>query len=334
MAKIKVAIYDEDKPYRERFADYLMSYKAKEIELSVFSGINYFLEAVNVEKYQLFVLGRGYEELIPGIRSMPVPVLILSEQDYIRERIGIEETQISYTPKYQSMEVITHQMYLMTEARRKDKVVDVSDENLEVIGVFSPVHHEMQMFFSLLYAQKQAKEKKTIYVNLMEFSGLEAYLGKREYDLGDVILQLRDSACRPDALLSFIYEYDGMFFIPAFQNPENVKEISGKDIGLLLQFLSDYTDYKRVILDFGGMLSGFVEALGYCNRLFCISKRGSYFEHCEMVFMEFLKNALEESFLESVKTIVLPNYGQAITNSEAFLEQLKWSEFGDLIREV
>lgn len=334
MAKIKVAIYDEDKVYRERFADYLMSYKSKEIELSVFSGINYFLEALNVEKYQLFVLGRGYEELLPNIRADSVPVLILSEQDYVREKIGIEDVQITYTSKYQSMEVITHQMYLMTEARRIDKVLDVSDENLEVIGVFSPIHHEMQMFFSLLYAQKAAKEKKTIYINLMEFSGLEEFLGEKEYDLGDVILQLRDLEYRPETVLSYIYEYEGMFYIPPFHNSENVKEISGKDIELLLQFLASYTDYKTVILDYGGIIREFADSLGCCNKLFCISKRGNYFEHREKIFKEFLKAALEESFLERIKTILLPNYGQAITGGESFLEQLNWSEFGDLIREV
>lgn len=334
MAKIKVAIYDEDKLYRERFADYLMSYKSKEMELSVFSGIKYFLDAVNVEKYQLFVIGRGYEVLLPNIRSMPVPVLILSEQDYVRERSGIEDVQVSYVAKYQSMEVITHQMYLMTEARRMDMGMAVSDEELEVIGVFSPVHHEMQMFFSLLYAQKQAKDKKTIYINLMEFSGLEDFLGEREYDLGDVILQLRESACRPEAILTCIYEYEGLFFVSPFQNPENVKEITGRDIRLLLQFLADYTDYKRVILDYGGMMREFTEALECCNKLFCIGKRGNYFAQREKDFLDFLKNSLEEHFLERIRTILLPNYGQAITSGEDFLEQLKWSEFGDLIREV
>lgn len=334
MAKVKVAIYDEDKQYRERFADYLMSYKASEMELSVFSGINYFLDAVNVEKYQLFVLGRGYEELLPSIRAMPIPVLVLSEQDYVRERTGIEDAQVSFTPKYQSMEVITHQMYLMTEARRMDKMLDVADAKMEVIGVFSPVHHEMQMFFSFLYAQKRAKEKKTIYINFMEFSGLEDFLGKREYDIGDVILQLRDSACRPEAILSYIYEYEGVFFISPFQNPENVKEITGKDVALLLQFLVDYTDYKRVVLDFGGIMREFPKALECCTKMFCIGKRGNYFKHREEEFLKFVQSTLDETFIERIKTLCLPNYGQAIVGGEDFFEQLKWSEFGDLIKEV
>ena len=334
MAKVKVAIYDEDKLYRERFADYLMSYKAKEVELAVFSGITYFLEAVNVEKYQLFVLGRGYEELLPSIRKIPVPILVLSEQDYVRESVGIEDVQVSYTSKYQSMEVITHQMYLMTEARRIDKKQNVADTEMEVIGVFSPIHHEMQMFYSFLYAQQRAEEKKTIYINLMEFSGFEEFLGRREYDLGDVILQLRDSACRPQAVLSYIYEHEGVSYIQPFQNPENVKEITGKDIKYLLQFLADYTDYRRVVLDFGGIMREVITALEGCNKLFCIGKKGKYFEHREEEFLQFVKSSLGEAFLECVKMVQLPNYSLGISGGENFFEQLKWSEFGDLIREV
>ena len=334
MARMKVAIYDEDKLYRERFADYLMSYKSKEMDLSVFSGIKYFLDAVNVENYHLFVLGRGYEELLANIRSMQVPVLVLSEHDYVRERSSIEETQVSYTSKYQSMEEITHQMYLMTEARRPDRMVKMVDTPLEVIGVFSPVHHEMQMFFSFLYAQQRATEEKTLYVNLMEFSGLEEFFGNKEYDIGDVILQLRDTACRPEAIFSYIYEQEGVFYIPPFQNPENVKEITGKDIELLIQFLVDYTDYRRVVLDFGGIMREAISALKRCDRLFCVGKKGYYFEHREEDFYKFVKSILGENFLERVKVVRLPVHSMRTVSGENFLEQLRWSEFGDLIREV
>lgn len=334
MAKIKVAIYDEDKQYRERFADYLMSYKSNEMELSVFSGIKYLLECVSVEKYQLFVLGAGYENLLPNIRTLAVPVLVLSEQDHVREHIGIDDAQVSYTSKYQSMEVITHQMYLMTEARRTDKVLETVAAKLEVIGVFSPVRHEMQMFFSLLYGKKYAKDKKTLYVNFMELSGLEEFMGMKEYDLGDVIVQLRDEACRPEAILSYIYEHEGMFFILPFQNPENAKEITGKDIRLLIQFLVDYTDYGRVVLDFGGMMREFSIALDCCTKLFCIGKKGNYFKHREEEFLSFAKNTVGETFLERVQPLLLPRFNREIVGEEGFLEQLMWSEFGDLIREV
>lgn len=332
MAKIKVAIFDADKLYRERFADYLMSYKAKEMELSVFSGITYFLDALNVEKYQLLVLGRGYEEVLPSIRLLPVPVLVLCEQDYVREDIGIENAQVSYTSKYQSMEVITHQMYLMTEARQLSR--KNTSQGLEVVGVFSPIRHEMQMFFSLLYAQKMAEKQKTLYVNLMEFSGLSEFWGEKEYDLSDIILQLRDTACRPEAVLAQMYEHEGLFYIAPFQNPQNVKEITGEDIERLIQFVVEYTDYDMVVIDFGGMMYELYRALGCCTRVFCIGKKGNYYENLENKFVSYVRKTLGERFLERMNRLVLPACGRAVSIGESFLEQLRWSELGDLVREV
>lgn len=68
---------------------------------------------------------------------------------------------------------------------------------MEVIGVYSPICHEMQMPFSMVLAQKLSTEKKVLYVNLMEHSGMLELLGvPGECDLGEVILALRRQRLR------------------------------------------------------------------------------------------------------------------------------------------
>ena len=334
MAKIKVAVYDADKLYRERFADYLMSYKAKEIELSVFSGINYFLEAVEEQNYQLLVRGCGYEEVLPNVRTLQVPVLVLREQSFVKESIGIEDAQVSYTSKYQSMDVITHQMYLMTEARRapKDVVSDIAD--LSVVGVLSPVRHEMQLLFSLLYAQSMAVQGRVLYLNLMEFSGFSEFFEEEEYDLEDVILQLRESVIRPEAILSCIYEKEEFSYICPFRNPENTKIVSVKDVQALLEFVRKYTDFRVVVIDFGGILEGFAELLESFSKLYCIGRQGRFYEAQVQKFLEYLKQTADEHLFRRVQVIELPHLAKGMTSGRSFLEQLKWSELGDFVRGV
>lgn len=334
MAKIKVAIYDADKLYRERFADYLMSYKAQEIELAVFSGTEYFFEAINVDKYQLLVLGCGYEEILPKVKVLQIPVLVLSEQNYVKETIGIEDAQVSYTSKYQSMDVITHQMYLMAEARRMHGNLTLGTTGLEVVGVFSPVRHEMQMFFSVLYAQNMAQNRKVLYLNLMEFSGFSAFFGEEEYDLEEVILQLRETVIRPAKVFTCIYERENFSYICPFHNPDNLKEVYGKDIELLIKFLTEYTDYHMLVIDFGGMPEGFAEILKCCTKLYCLSKTGTYYETQTQQFLEYVKNTLGEAVLERVKKLELPYQAKGIGAGANFIDQLKWSEFGDFVRGV
>lgn len=336
MAKIKVAIYDDDKVYRERFTDYLMSYKSQEMELSIFTKPEYFLEKIIVDKYQLLVLGCGYEELLARVRLLQIPVLVLSEysKDYVRESVGIEDIQVSYTSKYQSMDVITHQMYLMTEARRIHGDCAWRMGEQEIIGVFSPVNHEMQMFFSLLYAKNAARHDRVLYLNLLEFSGFSELFGEREADMSDVILQFRENKLSPECLFQFIYELEEISYISPFKNPENLKEISGQDIEALLRFINQYTDYRTIVIDFGMAVNDFVQNVAVCTKLYCLSKTGYFFESRMRQFFNYLEKTAKKEVLERIETLVIPYQAKTVCGGGNLLEQLNWSEFGDFVRKV
>jgi len=98
---------------------------------------------------------------------------------------------------------------------------------LEVVGVFSPIKHEMQMMFSLLYARNAAKNGKVLYINLMEFSGFSELFGETEYDLSDVMMLLRNEEYTVEDIGSYIYEMDQFSYICPFTNPENSTSYTG-----------------------------------------------------------------------------------------------------------
>ncbi len=334
MTKIKAAIYDTDKGYRERFVDYLMNYKAEEMELSVFSEETYFLDALNVDKYHLFVLGCGYEEVLFKVKAMGIPILILAEymQDYVKESLDFEDKQIFYTSKYQSMDVITKRMQLMTEGMWTHKMPMTGSRRLEVIGVFSPVKHEMQMMFSLLYARNVVREGKVLYINLMEFSGFSELFGERDYDLSDVMMLIRNEGYVAEDIHSYIYEMDNFSYICPSTNPENVKEIKGSDIKKLLEILADYTDYQTIILDIGTGITDYGEILLNCNKIYCLEKRGYLFEIQIIQFYAYLEKLGEAVFLERIESIEIPYQSKIVFGGGNLLERLNWSELGDFVR--
>ena len=333
MAKIKVAIYDVDKGYRERFADYLMSYKPQEMEVSVFSQIQYFIEGLEVDKYQLLVLGCGYEEALGQVRGTKIPVLVLTEymQSYVKETAGFEEEQILYTSKYQSMDVITRQMQVMVE-KQNPKGNRTSTADLEIVGVVSPNRHEMQMFFSLLHARNLGEKEKVLYINLLELSGFAEIFGETEYDMGDAILQLREEA-QAENVLSCIYRLEGISYISPLKSPESVKEITEVDIQRLLKFVTDYTDYRTVILDLSVTVTGLVEVLLQCSKIYCLTKKGYYYEMQRKQFMDYLEKLVDTAFLERLISVELPYQAKVITGGLNLLEQLDWSEFGACVRQ-
>lgn len=333
MAKIKVAIFDADKGYRERFADYLMSYKAAEMDLAVFTNEQFYYEALEVDKFHLFVLGSGYEAVLPRTRALKVPVLVLTEytQSYVKETIEMLDEQVVYTSKYQSMDVITQKMQLLTEVKGQ---TSVAQRDLEVVGVFSPVRHEMQMLFSLLFARNAAREGKVLYINLLEFSGFSEAFGDTEYDLGDVILQTREAVVRAERILACICEGEGFSYISPPLNPENVREITEEDVRRLLEIVAEYTNYQTVILDIGMNVCDFAEVLLRCDRIYCLGKRGYLFEAQIRQFFTYLERAVDAAFLDRIRQVEIPGQTKVICGGVNLLEQLDWGDFGDFVRSV
>lgn len=331
MAKIKVAIYDSDKHYRERFADYLMNYKSQEMELSIFTGIGYLLDALAVDKYRLIVLGRGYEEVLPKLRSLLIPVLVLTDisQNMVKESAGMVEERCSFTSKYQSMDEITRQMYMLVEPEMEI----IPGMASRVFGIISPARHEMQMLFSLLYAKNLAEKAKVLYLNLMEFSGFYEIFGEKQYDLTDAILAMRTSNEDQNHLLGCIYEKDGFSYICPPQNPEDTKEINGQEIRKLIRYAVQKLGYEAIVIDIGGVIENFSELLRECNSLYCISKRGGLFTAQQRQFLTYVYSALGESYVEKIKELELLHPTKAVVYGEHILEQLNWSEFGDYVRQ-
>ena len=63
---------------------------------------------------------------------------------------------------------------------------------MEIIGVYSPIRHEMQMPFSMVLSSILAKQRRVLYINLMQSTGfLKLFDSQAEYDMGDLVLRLR-----------------------------------------------------------------------------------------------------------------------------------------------
>lgn len=335
MAKIKVAIFDVDKGYRERFADYLMNHKATEMELAVFTNEQFFFNAVEVDKFHLFVLGGGYEAVLPRVRAKKVPVLVLTEcaQSYVRETIQMLDEQVVYTSKYQSMDVITQKMQTLADTKWSHGEVRML-QNPEVVGVISPVFHEMQMLFSLLLARNVAREKRVLYVNMLEFSGFTEMFKDAEYDLSDAILQIRETEVKEERLRACIYELDGFSYIPPVMNPENMREITEEDVHRLLDVVAEYMDYQVIILDVGLNVAGFADILPMCDRIFSLEKRGYLFETRTRQFYAYLEKMVDAAFLERIHRLEIPGQAKVVCGGMNLLEQLNWGDFGDFVRSV
>ena len=337
MNKIAVAVCDTDREYRDRFVTYLVERKAEEYAVSAFSMPEKLLEALEEKKPDLAICGTGFEEMAERLAGYDIPVLVLQETmaDAVAEPVtyGSVPESCRGICRYQSMEVILHEVQVMTMTGAGSRRMENVGTGMEVIGVYSPICHEMQMPFSMVLAQKLSTEKKVLYVNLMEHSGMLELLGvPGECDLGEVILALRRQRLTAETLGRGIHETEWMHYVEPFDNPEDLGEMTAGDLQELISFLEKQMSYEILLLDFGQGLRDFLSFLGLCTSIYCPMKSGFYYD-CRMEhFRRYLEREPAADIADRMQVIRLPFSAGKIRAGMDVYRQFLWSEFGDYVR--
>lgn len=339
MGKITLAICDTDDAYRERFVAYMVERKGREYVVYAFSSVEHLQEALDAQRFDVAILGRGFggvEELVceKNIAFISLkevaPVCVAEDSSYL---VDANEKRVEVF-RYQPMEKILHEVTILVGGERgvasqeKTRLL-----RMQIIGVYSPIQHEMQLPFSLVFAEMLARRQKVIYINLMKNSGfMQAFGLSGEYDMADIIVRLRNKRLCAETFLKCVYESNRLFYIPPFQNPEHLDEFTYEDMLRMLAFLEDSTDFDVVIFDFGEGMERFAEVIETCSCVYCLMKSGFFYE-CKLVqFLEYLEKSSAKEAREKIHLLNLPFSAKHIRGGRDVRKQLLWSEFGDYVR--
>lgn len=315
MHKLDVAFCDTNETYGERFAAYLMEHKAKEFTVHLFPEPELFLQKIKNEKFDLVLLGSGFSEFGEQAVLSGMTVLILSEN--IPERLSEDNSylqsgrKLTVIFKYQPMEAILHEMMVVTGGKKagKESFTDRLTK-LEIIGVYSPIGHEMQMPFSMVLSSVLAKQRRILYINLMQNTGfLQLFDSQAEYDIGDLTLRLRRGTTESEQFFQSIYEMGDFSYVAPFRNPEQLGEFQMDDYRKLLAHLEE------------------------CSSIYCPVKEGYFYECQKAEFVHYLEQVKPDGMSERLQFVNLPFTAKGIRGGGNMLEQLVWSEFGDYIRD-
>ena len=343
MEKLRLAICDAGAHYRKKFAEYITKYKGEEIEVFTFSEEGVFAEKLEEIHFHIVVLGDAFKSWKTVLRERKIPVLLLLDrvESRIAEEIGFEgggcseeenDEGICSIDRYQSMDSILHRIYCMTEQECIPELLKRGGKT-EYIGVCSPVRHEMQMLFSLVYASELAKEHRVLYLNFLEFSGFYEMCDIEDgLDVGDLILALRSNRIRREQIRDCIYEMGALSYISPFRNSENIHELTVQDFNALLKVIEEEYAFELVVIDFGSGMKKFSKMLEVCSKIYCLSREGYYYQCQINQFLEYIKATAQAKLREKIKVICLPFDAKRLHGGCNLLEQLNWSEFGDFVR--
>lgn len=339
MDRKKIAICENCKGYRERFVKYLMEHKAKEMEIEVYSVPEKLLEALVETTFAVVLLGEGFQEIIPTLEERQQAYVYLTENmpECVSEAdVGKKEKDMIGREmfRYQSVEKIVHEMEALAHGTKEAGCKEEYRKmHIEIIGVCSACKHEMQMPFSVVLAGELAKERNVLYLNFLEHAAfMELFELQGKYDMGDTILLLRNQRLECELLWKTIYEWEGISYIPPFQNPENLYEMTIEDYLGFLNFLEKYTEFETVVVDFGGGIRDYGKWLACCTSIYCVTKPGYYYEAQLQVFLKYLASLQNEEKEDNISIVTLPYSAKHIRGGCGLLQQLRWSEFGDYVR--
>ncbi len=284
MIQLKIAFLDEEELYLEQLKGYLVRKKEMFFKVWTFSKLESFLAGMDQEEFDAVVMTYPFWEKTKDCQIPAKKILLWEEECKEQQAEGL------FVEKYQSAEKLFCKIssFLWQEGQQRS---DFPGNAAELIGVYSPVHQEEQMLFSMTMAQILGEQQKVLYINLMEHSGFYGLLGtEAEADIGDLLYDMMQEGCDFAAGLHGICQSCRNFdYIPPAVNPEHLSEISRSLYEKLLTAVKTRSGYDVVIVDFGRIFLGFAEMLQLFGSFYCLEKEGRLNRCRAEEFQEYLE---------------------------------------------
>lgn len=303
MKKKIFAVCDTETDYAKRFCEYVTGKNAYPFEAAAFTS---------AQKLKEFCKSRDVEVVLisESIYDMSLQEIVKGEVLVLKEEEG-ERTAGSGIYKYQSCEKIMQEVMRCCAGKglQADSFFGTKRKNnLQIIGLYTPIHRCMQTSFAITLGEILAKEHSVLYLNFESFSGLEKQLN-REFmtDMSDLIYYVTN------AREALVYKLKGMTeklqnldYIPPVFSYMDLARITQEQWFLLLEEIERLTDYEYIILDLSENVQGLFEILRSCNKVFTLFREDSAALAKMYQYERLLLRADYEDVLEKSKKYKLP----------------------------
>ena len=219
-----------------------------------------------------------------------------------------------------------------------------------LLGVFSPIHHELSLPFSLALAKICSEEERTLFIDLSEvsimpelFKDRGSYVDREDMDIEDdgEILPYDNGPDLLDVIYDiestgakriegrFIRKCDGFSYLPSARDPELLSEVTKAQ---WLHFMDAvcHSSFDCVVILSDRLPGHFVEWKGRRGEVILLSKDGDYYRKSERRYEDYLSEKLPDV---SKKIIALPMSAQNLSDGTWYLESLIEGNLGKFVRE-
>ncbi len=298
MKKENLIIYDEDEEYVSAFSEYINQLSEATFSVAAFTDLEAMLNYAEEADISAILLPERL--LCAEIISLNAEIYLLTDNV---KRDNIYDFQA--IGKYQSGDCIVREISTYyCEKRDVSNISSIKNKEMCIYGVYSPVHRCGSTTFAITLAQQLGINKKVLYINLEEFSGLkEIFLSEYISDMSDLMyFYLQHSDNMEFKFKASLYNYHNMDYIPPMSYSVDIRNIDSDIWCSFIKDISGWSNYDAIVVDIGHMISNISALFSICNKVFVpyINDKISNFKMNE--FRQFLSSQSDVSN-ENIKEI-------------------------------
>ena len=322
MKSLEIALCDLDSDYIFKVANYLMA--QRDVGVHIFTTPEGFFS--DDTDFDVTVLTEEFDE-IAGFRPKGT-----SGHKYLLTEEAVNDRD-DFIYKFQAVDKILNEITELNEIAKTKVSIKNSNEKSKLIGVYSPIAHELQLPFSMALGQSYRTGGRVLFIDLEEISIMPNLLGRNcERNLMDLLylINTNHGQSQDIDLSEYVRSFMGFDYIEPFLNPNEISEIDEDTWSRFFEMLVK-TDYDVVVILFGRAINGFAKFIERLNRLFVLGRPGDYFKKGQEIFLDYLERIQADI---SVENVILPMSAGNLADGTYQLEELLQGNLGVFVKRL
>ena len=297
MNKIRLLIADKDKAYLNALIRYLVS-TGNQYEVSGFTEVKDFLEEGN--DFQVALLG---DEFLEAIEQNPEKKRQFGGILHLAGSMAGEESGYKSVYKFQRMSSFLEQVHGALD-EKKLKKASVSGKNGQRIQViFSPMHHELSLPFSLSMAKLLGEKFQTLFIDMESISVLPQLLERDiRRDLGDYLYHIIGKSDDGKNITDFLGFYENFYYLAPMKGLSSLASVTVEQWICLLENIAR-SDFEQIIILMDQTVQGEDALLQSADDILLLGKPGEYYEKSMNAFAAELE---AEGLAKKCRQLLLP----------------------------
>ncbi|MQN02081.1 MAG: hypothetical protein DUD27_02820 [Lachnospiraceae bacterium] len=297
MKKIRLLIADTDKAYLSALVTYMIG-AGGHYEVSGFTEENDFLSESN--DYSLALLG---DEFIDIVEKNPEKKRQFGNILHLKGDVQGDERGYEVIYKFQKMSLFIEQIQRAFQIKTSEQASFSGKKGQRIQIIYSPMHHELALPFSLSMAKVIGESSQTLFVDMEGVSVFSKLLERNiRRDLGDYLYHIMGKTDDGKNITDFLGFYENFYYLAPMKGLTALACVTVEQWMALMENLSR-TDFEQIIILMDQMVQGGDALLQSADDILLLGKPGSYYDKSMRAFTAELE---KEGLTKKCHQLLLP----------------------------